>query len=634
MLSPRQRADLQRAVTRHLAGDTREAEAIYERIAAEAPDDFQANNLLGSLRLLQGRPREAFGLLAKARRLRPGSAPTAMCLGITLGALGRHDESEKMLRHAATLDPKSHEIWANLGMQYLAMGRQEDAIRSYGQALKCKPDYAAGWTGLGTALLFLGRGGAAVACHTRALELDPRHPRARFARAQAWQACQCVDEALADFDAHLEMRPDHHEARSFRLFVLNYRADLSREELLAEHLKYARAVEPGGAGAAGIADPDPSRRLRVAFLSPDFRSHSVAFFIEPLIAGLDRSQFEVALYHDHFRVDAVTERLRGRADLWRHFAGMAPAVVEEMIRADAPDILVDLAGHTGFNRLELFARRLAPVQVSYLGYPNTTGLAAMDFRLTDPVADPEDQADRFYTERLVRFAPAAWAYAPPADAPAPEPGPSQRGDPLTFGSFNALAKLNSATLRLWREVLAAAPDSRLLIKSASDMPASWPKRLQEAGIAAERVRILQPSPSIAGHLSAYAQMDIALDPFPYNGTTTTCEALWMGVPVVTIAGDRHAARVGASLLTAVGHPEWIARSPDEFLRIAGELASARDLRRELRTSLREDMRRCVLMDHAGQAERLGNALRKCWTNRVGASAENFSKAGTTSVAAR
>ena len=636
----------------HLAGDWRAAETVYERIVAEAPDDFQANNLLGSLRLLQGRPREAFVRLAKARRLQPLSAPTTMCLGIALGALGRHNEAEKTLRVAVALDPKSYEAWANLGGQYLAMGRQQEAVGCYGRALKCNPGYAAGWTGLGTAFLFMGRGGAAVTCHTRALELDPRQPRARFARAQAWQACQCVDEALADFDAHLAMRPDHHEARSFRLFLLNYRADLSREEIFAEHLKYGKAVEqsivpkpldsistalsaeasakadPGVVAAVGRAFAKASaleRRLRVAFLSPDFRTHSVAFFIEPLIAHLARSQFEVVLYHDHFCVDRVTERLRGRADLWRHFAGMAPGVVEEAIRADAPDILVDLAGHTGFNRLELFARRLAPVQVSYLGYPNTTGLAAMDYRFTDPVADPAGEADRFHTERLVRFAPAAWAYAPPAEAPAPEPGPSERGDPLTFGSFNALSKLNLATLRLWRDVLAAVPDARLVIKCASDAPESWPRRLEEAGIAAERVRVLRPSPGIAAHLAAYAQMDIALDPFPYNGTTTTCEALWMSVPVVTMAGDRHAARVGASLLTAVGHEGWIARSPAEYVRIAAELAAARDLRRELRTGLREAMRRSALLDHAGQARRFGDALRECWEKRVEVPEENFSK---------
>ncbi len=592
MFSPDQQVELQAAVRHHLAGALEPAAAIYERLAARAPRDYQVNHLLGTLRQQQGRPREALARLTRAGASRPLSAPTTMCLGVVLGALGRHADAEKTLRRAAALDPRSAETRANLGSQYLAMGRLPEAVASFRQAVELKPDYASGWTGLGSALHCSGRGAEAIVCHTRALEIDPGQVRARFARAQAWQACHGVDEALADFNAHLERHPGHLEARSFRLFMLNYRSEVTREELFAEHLAYGRAVAaelpvaalpppaPSPGEAASGRRPGPAPRLKVGFLSPDFRSHSVAFFIEPLLAHLDRAQFEVTLYHDHFCVDAVSERLRQGADRWRHLAGMAPAVAEELIRGDAPDILVDLAGHTGFNRMPLFARRLAPVQATYLGYPNTTGLSAMDYRLTDEVADPAGEADRLHTEELVRFAPVAWAYAPPAAAPElAEAGPSTSsgrpagpGRPVVFGSFNALSKLSAATLALWRDLLAAVPDSRLVLKSASEAPAGWSRRLTEAGLAPDRVTLLAPARDLPGHLAAYGQVDVALDPTPYNGTTTTCEALWMGVPVVALAGDRHAARVGASLLTAIGHPEWIAHSAGDYIRIAAALA--------------------------------------------------------------
>jgi predicted O-linked N-acetylglucosamine transferase (SPINDLY family) len=484
---------------------------------------------------------------------------------------------------------------------------------AFQHAVKIKPDYARGWTGLGSSLHLAGRAAEAIACHTRALELDPCQPVARFARAQSFQACHCIDESLADFDEHLKLRPEHHEARSFRLFVLNYRDDLSREALFAEHLAYGRAVESATEHAVPSRwqnQPDPERRLRIAFLSPDLRTHSVAFFIEPILAHLDRSQFEVFLYHDFFTVDSVSARLRKNAAVWRHIAGLKPEAAEKTIRADTPDILIDLAGHTGFNRMGLFAGRLAPIQAAYLGYPNTTGLRAMDYRFTDPVADPPGDSDLLHTEKLVRFASTAWAYAPPPGAPEPVPG--RRDGPVTFGSFNALAKLNVSTLRLWREILESVPGSQLILKSASEVLPGWSRRLAETGLPVDRVRLRKPAASIEEHLAGYSQIDVALDPFPYNGTTTTCEALWMGVPVVTLAGDRHAARVGASLLTAIQRPEWIASSRAEYVRIAASLAADRGRIDALRTQLRGDMCRSALLDHPGQARHFGAALRDLW----------------------
>jgi predicted O-linked N-acetylglucosamine transferase (SPINDLY family) len=352
--------------------------------------------------------------------------------------------------------------------------------------------------------------------------------------------------------------------------------------------------------------------LRVAFLSPDLRNHSVAYFLEPLLRHLDRSKFEIVLYHDHFQVDAMSERLRGYAALWRNFVGQSNLAVEKTIRADTPDILIDLAGHTGFNRLPVLARRVAPVQMSYLGYPNTTGLRTMDYRLVDAITDPSDHDQSFHTEKLIRFAPCAWTYQPPETAP--EPAPPSAG-PLTFGSFNNFAKVSDPTLRLWGQVLAATPGSRLLLKAHSlddpELGAIVEAKLAQLGIDRSRIELLGRTPNLQAHLALYQRVDVALDTFPYHGTTTTCEALWMGVPVVTLLGDRHAARVSASLLTAAGHPEWIAHSENEYMSIATALAADTAQRAALRHILREDMRRGPLLDHTGQAARFAAALLAC-----------------------
>jgi len=621
MLSPKQQARLQAAVAHHLAERFDEAAALYEDIRREAPDNFQLNHLLGALRHQQGRPAAALVLLEKARRKMPCSAPTLMCQGLALSALGRHREAEKALGASLTLAPGDPEAWSNLGAVYAVSARTEEAIASFRRAIGLKPDCAQAWTGLGAVFHASGRCAEAVECQNRALEIEPGSTKARFGRAQALLALNRADEALADFDAHLALRPGHHQARSFRLFLLNYCDHLSREAILAEHLAYGRAVE-AEAAARPIRlelanDPAPDRRLRIAFLSPDLRAHSVAYFIEPLLAQLDRTQFEVVLYHDHYCVDPTSERLRQGANLWRNFSGWADGAVEDAIRADAADVLVDLAGHTGFNRLELYARRLAPVQISYLGYPATTGLRAMDYRLTDAIADPVGETDHLHTESLLRFAPTAWAYAPPADAPEPAPSPGLRGEAVTFGSFNALPKLSESTLELWRELLGVVPEARLVIKGSGLDPDRLGRRLAAAGLPMGRIDLLGMAPDVPSHLACYARVDVALDPTPYNGTTTTCEALWMGVPVVTLAGDRHIARVGASLIGAVGHPEWVAQSREDYIRIALELARDAAGRREFRTGLRRAMRASPLLDHAGQAERLGAALRSCWREWCG-----------------
>ncbi len=641
---------LQTAVAHHRGGRLAEAEQLYARVRAAAPANFDALHLSGLLAVQQGRWTDGAGLLRRALKLNPRSALAEMRLGLACAGAGDAAAAASHLQAAVDREPTLAEGWCHLGVALRSLSRPADARAAYARALALKPDYAeahdrlgalvsetegfaaavphfrravelqpdhlTGWANLGAALAQAGAPAEALACFERVLAAEPGHALALTGRALVHQEAGRVAAAVADYTTVLAAHPRHHEARSGRLLALHYLDGVSREDLFADHAAFGTVV--GLQPAPTLPNrPEPGRRLRVGFLSPDLRAHSVAYFLEPLLAHLDPAQFELCLYHDHPRVDAMSAKLRQHAAVWRHFAGSSHAAVESAIRADAPDVLFDLAGHTGLNRLPLFARRLAPVQITYLGYPDTTGLRAMDYRFVDAITDPVGEAEAGHTEQLVRFAPTAWSYAPPADAPEPAPPPCVAGAPVTFGCFNNFAKITDVTLGAWARVLAAVPGSRLLLKGhgldAPDFAAALRPRLAAAGLDPARVELLGRTSGLAAHLALYARVDVALDTSPYHGTTTTCEALWMGRPVVTLPGDRHASRVGASLLTAAGHPEWIAADWDDYVRRAADLARDPARLAELSRGLRAELRASPLLDHAGQGARFGAAIRDCWT---------------------
>ena len=609
---------LQEAVAQHRAGRLGEATALYRRLRAVAPRNFDVLHLGGLVAFQQSRVPEALDLLGRAHQVNPRDPVCEMRYALALLAGRRTAEAEAHLRHAVQLRPDFSEAWENLAYCLKTQDRLGEAITCHEKVAALQPGHAPGWYNFGLTLSLSGRIVDALVCHERALAADPRYALARFGRAQALHQAHRLAEAVLDYEKFLALEPRHHEARSYRLFALHSLEGISREQLFAEHLAFGRAV--GASPAAALPNvADPVRRLRVACLSPDLRAHSVAYFLEPLLTHLDRAQFEIYLYHDHFREDGVSARLRALATVWRNFVGQPGATVEATIRSDAPDILIDLAGHTGMtNRLPLFARRPAPVQITYLGYPNTTGLPAMDYRFTDAIADPPGEADRFATEQLIRFAPSAWAYAPPADTPALTPPPCLSRGHVTFGCFNTPAKITDSVLVLWAQILLAVPSARLCLKGAGlgdpALRARYVLRLAQLGVAAERLDFLERTADTRTHLACYQGVDIALDTTPYNGTTTTCEALWMGVPVVTLAGDRHMSRVGASLLAAAGHSEWVAPSGQDYVDCAVKLAGDPRRLALLRAGLRHDLQRGPLLDHAGQAAHFGAALRACWQN--------------------
>lgn len=608
---------LQEAVKHHREGRLASAVPLYRRVRAAQPRCFEAVHMLGLIALQQDRPAEAIGLLSLAHRLSPRSSLCAMRLGLAFNAAGQQAEAERHLRLAIELEPQLAAAWDNLAFCLKTQDRLAEATGCHERSLALRPDSAFGWYNFGLTLALRGRHAEALGCHERALAVDPGYALGHFGRAQTLQHLHRIPEAIEAYGRHLELDPANLEARSFRLMALQYADGWPRRRLYEEHLAFGRAVS-----VFPVPDfpnpPEPERPLRVAVFSPDLRAHSCAFFLEPLLRHLDPAAFTIHLYHDHFREDATSARLKSRAKVWRNFVGQPAAAVETAVRADAPDILIDLAGHTGMgNRLPLFARHLAPVQVTYLGYPDTTGMAGISHRLTDAIADPPGEADAFATEQLVRFARTAWSYQPPEFAPEPGPPPSAGGRPVTFGCFNNPAKITDALLGVWARLLAAVPGSRLLLKGAGlgadDIRARYRDRFAAAGLPAEQVEMVERTDGACEHLELYGRVDVALDTFPYHGTTTTCEALWMGVPVVTWQGDRHASRVGASLLHAAGHPEWIAPTAEDYIRLAAGLAADSAGRASWRTGLRDDLRRGPLLDHAGQAEKFGAALRACWS---------------------
>jgi protein O-GlcNAc transferase len=579
---------LQEALTHHRAGRLDRAAALYEQVRKLAPRHFDALHLAGTVAYQQGRHADAIRLLNQAIAVDPKSAPCALRLGLALLAAGRAAEAERALRTSVSRQ-RTPEAFHALGLALRAQARLPEALEAWTQVVALEPDsaeahdrlgalvadtegfdaalphfrhavrldpnLATAWCNLGLACAQTEQLHEALPALERALAIDPQLHKARLGCGLVYQKANRIDLAVEAYSRVVQDQPENHEAQSARLLCLNYLDTLTPEALAEEHRAFGRRLETPAPPPAPPRTVVGGRRLRLAIHSPDLRAHSVAYFLEPLLTHLDRTQFELVLYHDHVVTDATSARLKAQASLWRNFASWPNATVEACVRKDAPDVLIDLAGHTGFNRLPVFARRVAPLQISYLGYPNTTGLASMDVRLTDAWADPPGRADTLHTERLVRFSSTAWSYLPALSAPPPTAPPGDGTGTVVFGSFNNAAKLSHHTVALWARVLAAVPKSRLLLKGSGLEDPAFQSLLRDRFAAREvdpcRIDFLGRTPGLESHLAVYHQIDIALDTFPYHGTTTTCEALWMG-PSDPHAGRSTTRQPGGSVAAAGG----------------------------------------------------------------------------------
>lgn len=643
---------LEKARALRASGHLMEAKNVCIDVLAREADMEEAVTLLWDLCYDTSAPAEAVEWIGLALSANPGAARYHYMLGCALQDLGRTGEAVAAFRKALGLDPAFAKAANNLGCLLEAAGDLEEAARCYENALRVDPDLAnalynrgnvhkqrgeweraqadmrralaiepqhADWHGsLGDVLLVHWKLDEAVASYQAALAIDPTFLMARFGLGNALMALARTEQAEAHMRRVLDERPDFAEAHSNLLLCLHYRKGDDPRAMYEEHLEWARRHSHGLAPSVSHLDVDrtPTRKLNIGYLSPNFHSHAVAWSIEPVLASHDRSAFRVFFYSTVVYPDAVTQRFMKLCDEWRDIHRLSGDDAARLVREDRIDILVDLAGHTGGGRPLVFARKPAPVQVTWQGYPNTTGLAAMDYRITDADADPEGEPDRHHTERLVRLDTGFLCYAPPADAPAAGEPPLLKSGRVTFGSFNNFAKVTPETIGLWAKLLSASPQARLLMKAHALGSESARRTLREQfashGVAAHRIEILGPEDSHARHLGRYREVDIGLDPFPYHGTATTYEALWMGVPVVTLAGRTHVSRVGVSILRRVGLTELVAANPEEYVRKALELAGDTNRLRELRAGLRERMRASPLLDAARFARGLESAYRDMW----------------------
>lgn len=576
------------------AGDWALAESLYRRCIRLQPDHVDALTALGVLLDELGRLDEAE---ATFRALLSAPAPPASgyCnLGAVLLRQGRAAEAVTALQRAVSMQPRYAIAQANLGAALTADERFDEAELAVRAALAIDDRQPSAHCNLGT-LLMRRHDDAAMGCFERALQLDPQFIDGHVHRAALLRDQGLIADATLAWRRAITLAPDLLPLWNNLLLTLLYDDRTSAVDLLAWHRRFdtVLAMTSGNEVPAATARrpaPPHRARLRIGFLSPDLRQHPVGSFVEPLFEHHDRSQIELVGYHDSVIDDAVSHRLSAHAAAWVRTADLDDARLAARIAEDRLDVLIELAGHTGL-RLRMLSRRPAPVQVTWIGYPGTTGLSAIDVRLTDARADPPGH-EALHAERLLRLPNSYYCFRPPQNAPQPGPLPAlQRDGVVTFGSFNNVSKISASTLRLWADVLRAVPRSRLLLKAAALAYPTVRQRLLgalgELGVEAGRVTFREWQAQ--GHLGAYADVDVALDTRPFNGATTTCEALWMGVPVVTLGGDRPQARMGLSILSAAGCSDWVA-SDDAGLvascqRLAGDLGALQVIRSELRGRL-------------------------------------------------
>jgi predicted O-linked N-acetylglucosamine transferase (SPINDLY family) len=551
-------------------------------------------------------------------QLEPANAEAKYLLGRLLRQTGRASEAITILRQALSARPSEVPYLIELARAQIAAARYAEAAETFAACVRRQPDCTDVLNDYAGALLKLDRHDEAEAVLERRVRLWPAAPEAYFNLGVILSARGHADAAIATYRKGLALAPQNAAIHSNLVLQMNYSQNEDATSICAEQQRFGAQFAAGF--VAPMPDPTWPRRLRVGYISPDFRDHVVMRFMEGIIENHDARQFEIHVYHTHPQKDYQTERLRAAVSRWADVEQLGAAELADLIRRDRIDILVDLAGHTDGNSLLTMALKPAPVQATYLGYPNSTGLGAVDWRITDAQADPPGESDRLSTEKLLRLPGSYFCYRPGPGVPEVNTLPAQASGAITFGCFNNFAKLSAGFLEAAAQLLLAVPGSRLVLKnrqlSSAKIAAAVRATFERAGIGPHRVELRGWEPSNSHHLAVYGAIDIALDSFPYNGATTSCEALWMGVPVVTLAGDRHAGRMGASILNAVGLGELVATTPQQYVETSAQLAGDPDRLAKLRSSLRARMRQSPIMDEAGFTRRLEQAYVQIWQQQL------------------
>ena len=598
-------------------GKPLDAAAAYQAAVRIDPSHPRAYLNLGLAVSDAGDWATAVECFRRAAAIDPGLADADNLLGDALYRLGRPAEAVAVFREYVARCPDDHRGHHNLGLALAGTGTYEDAVPELELAVKLRPDYPDACNSLGVALEALGRADEAQEQYRRAIALRENFPDAWSNLGTSLTEQGRVPEAVEALRKSLSFRADARTGSNL-LLALCYSSGHDANDLFHAHTDWAARHADALLGPPPrIADPSPERRLKVGYVSADFRQHTAAGFIEQLLRHHDRNRFHVTGYPNVTRPDETTERLRRLADGWRPITHLTDTQVAEQVAADEIDILVDLSGHTAGNRLLAFARKPAPLQMTLFGYPTTTGLKAIDYKISDPVADPPSESGEQYAEAVLRLPEVAWVYRPPENAPEPNALPGLSGRSFTFGCLNNPAKLSDACVATWSRVLKAVPKSRLVLLGGRSAAAARgiTDRFTQYGIASDRLEVVYRLPTTE-YFEAYQPIDLALDPFPYNGGVTTCDALWMGVPVLTVTGTDYRSRQGASILTNLGLAEFVADSPDKMVELAASWSDQRAGLADLRGSLREMLSASPLTDAPRYLKHLEAAYRDVWKQKV------------------
>ena len=606
------------------SGKPREACEQYRKAVLAAPGYAKAHLNLGIGLEAAGDIDAAIRSYEAALALDPGDPYANYDLGKLLCARGDLERAEPLIRAALDRRPEFPEAQVVLSNLHESRGDLAAAVSALESALKQRPDWAEVLFNYSGVLWKLRRLSEAETALRRAIAIDPGLVPAYGLLGNVLRRQARIPEALEVLGAARKLDPGRLDIESNELFMLTCWDEISTEALFVRHKDFgarleraiARRFEPFGNSR------DPERRLRVGYVSGDFNFHPVAFFTIPLFKRHDRSACEIFCYWTGDTVDDFTRQVQTHADVWRDVASMSDAGLAETINRDAIDILVDLSGHSGFFRLAVFAQQPAPVQVTWLGYLCTTGMTRIQYRFCDRHTDPPGMTDRFHTETLVRLPNTQWCYRPVVSIDCSEAPPLKRNGFITFGSFSNVLKLSPTSRRLWVEILTRLPDSRIAFAGVPQGPIrdGLIRDFEKAGIAAGRIATL-PRMGYADYLRSFNDVDVSLDTTPYSGGTTTCDALWMGVPVITVPGTRSISRSTTSILATLGLSDWIATSPEDYVRLAVRCTEDRESIAELRRTLRGRMRASPLVDELQFARDVEDAYRRMWRTWCGSAAK-------------
>jgi predicted O-linked N-acetylglucosamine transferase (SPINDLY family) len=592
-------------------GNLPKAVASFETVLRLVPNHTQACTNLGLVVSEAGNWQLAAECFRRAVAHNPDVHEGFNLLWDALSHLGQFDEAERAIREFIARAPDDPRGRVHLGLTLTSLDRAEEAVVELESVLQQNPDYAEAHNALGLALDTLGRTDEANNHYREAIRLRPEYADALSNLGLSLSDQGQVRDAVETLTTALSIRPNA-LLGSNRLVLLIPASSVSPQRLRVEHenwvAKYAARFLPAG---DAVRYPDPGSRLRIGYVFADLRTRVASAFVETLLTRHDRTKLHVTCYPSITRTSDETERLRRAADAWLPLSRLSDDAAAEAIRADGIDILVDLCGHTAGNRLLVFARKPARVQVSLFGYPCTTGLKAIDFRISDSFADPPGISDTFSTEKILRIPNVGRLYIPPPNAPTPNALPAGSHRTFTFGCLNASGKLSDACLGTWANVLRAVPKSRLVLQAGRSVEATrqLTDRFTRFGISSDRLELVYRLPEHE-YPEAYQPLDMALDPFPFNGRATTCDALWMGVPVLTVAGADCRARQGLSILANIGLTDFVANSIDKFVELAATWASQRDALADLRSSLREMVAASPVTDAEAYVRNLEDAYRK------------------------